>query len=129
MTAIETKTCLACGKTLKGRIDKKFCDDYCRNNYNNTQKSKGSHSAYVRGITNALLKNRKILEELLPVEKQTINHAQDKLMQKGFIFKYHTHTYTNKNGETYYYCFDYGYRPLDNNWYMIVKRKEKETEI
>ena len=57
----ETKTCLACGKPLKGRIDKKFCDDYCRNNYNNQQKAKGSHSSYVRNINNTLLKNRKIL--------------------------------------------------------------------
>jgi hypothetical protein len=32
MTVItEAKKCLACGKQLKGRIDKKFCDDYCRN--------------------------------------------------------------------------------------------------
>ena len=56
------KTCLACGKPLKGGIDKKFCDDYCRNNYNNLQKAKGSHSSYVRNINNTLLKNRKILE-------------------------------------------------------------------
>jgi hypothetical protein len=122
---IEAKTCLACEKPLKGRVDKKFCDDYCRNNYNNTQKSKGSHSAYVRGIGNTLLKNRKILEELLPAEKQTINLQQDKLIQKGFVFKYHTHSYTNKNGEVYYFCFDYGFRQLENNWYMIVKRKEE----
>ena len=38
MTAFEqekNKKCLSCGKLLKGRVDKKFCDDYCRNNYNN----------------------------------------------------------------------------------------------
>ena len=23
--------CLYCGKPVKGRIDKKFCDDWCRN--------------------------------------------------------------------------------------------------
>ncbi len=122
---IEVRACLDCNKPLKGRADKKFCDDYCRNNYNNTQKSKGSHSAYVRSITNTLLKNRKILEEMLPAEKQTINFPQDKLIQRGFVFKYYTHSYTNKNKEVYYFCFDYGYRLLENNWYMIVRRKEE----
>lgn len=38
MTATETATCLNCDKTLKGRTDKKFCDDYCRNSYNNQLK-------------------------------------------------------------------------------------------
>ena len=27
------KICHYCGAELKGRSDKKFCDDYCRNNY------------------------------------------------------------------------------------------------
>jgi len=125
MTTFETKKCFACGKPVKGRTDKKFCDDYCRNNFNNQQKSKSSHSPYVRNISNILLKNRKILASLLPVEKQTINYPFEKLIQEGFIFKYHTHTYTNKQGEIYYYCFDYGYKQLENNWYMIVKRKEE----
>ncbi|MCZ2223829.1 MAG: DUF2116 family Zn-ribbon domain-containing protein [Chitinophagales bacterium] len=125
MTTLETKKCLSCGKSIKGRTDKKFCDDYCRNNYNNQQKSKGSHSPYVRGIMNTLIKNRKILEKLLPQEKQTMNYIYEKLVQEGFVFKYHTHTYTNKQGEIYYFCFDYGYKQLDNNWYMLVRRKEE----
>ncbi|MBA4197223.1 MAG: hypothetical protein C0459_06665 [Chitinophaga sp.] len=125
MSATDTKTCLNCNKPLKGRVDKKFCDDYCRNNYNNLQKSKSNHSSYVRNISNTLLKNRRILENLLTPPKQTVNCTHEKLVQEGFIFKYHTHTYTNKNGEVYYFCFDYGYRQLESNWYMIVKRKEE----
>jgi hypothetical protein len=26
---MDTKTCLQCGTELRGRIDKKFCDDQC----------------------------------------------------------------------------------------------------
>jgi hypothetical protein len=125
MTVADIKNCLSCNKPLKGRIDKKFCDDYCRNNYNNLQKSKSSHSSYVRNISNTLLKNRKILETILTPSKQTANCTREKLVQEGFIFKYYTHTYTNKNREVYYFCFDYGYRQLENNWYMIVRRKEE----
>ena len=121
----ETKTCLACGKQLKGRIDKKFCDDYCRNNYNNQQKAKGSHSSYVRNINNTLLKNRKILEGILPDGEETAKANKEKLQRLGFQFKYITHTYVTKTGKTYFYCYDYGYLPLDNDWFLVVKRKEE----
>ncbi|HNL83246.1 MAG TPA: hypothetical protein PKG56_07625, partial [Chitinophagaceae bacterium] len=90
------KKCLSCGKVVKGRTDKKFCDDYCRNNFNNQKKSKENYSPYVKGILNTLLKNRKILETLLPPDKQTIHFKKEKLVQAGFIFKYFTHTYINK---------------------------------
>jgi len=121
----DTKVCLACGKPLKGRIDKKFCDDYCRNSYNNQQKAKGSYSSYVRNINNALLKNRKILENILPDGEETAKANKEKLQRLGFQFKYFTHTFTNKKGNVYYYCYEYGYLPLENDWYLIVKEKEE----
>ena len=125
MTASENKTCLACGKILQGRVDKKFCDDYCRNNYNNHKKAKGSHSSYVRNINNTLLKNRKILEGLLPDVEETAKANKDKLQSLGFHFKYITHLYTTKTGKTYFYCYDYGYLPMENDWFLIVKKKEE----
>lgn len=124
LTNEKNKTCLACKKTLKGRVDKKFCDDYCRNNYNNQQKAKGVHSSYVRNINNTLLKNRRILEDILPDAEETAKANKDKLQRLGFHFKYFTHLYTTKAGKTYFYCYDYGYLPLENDWYLIVKRKE-----
>ncbi|MDX2046120.1 MAG: DUF2116 family Zn-ribbon domain-containing protein [Chitinophagaceae bacterium] len=124
MTAPDNKTCLYCGKALKGRVDKKFCDDYCRNNYNNQQKAKSSYSSYVRNINNSLLKNRRILESILPENEEMAKATHDKLVQKGFLFKYHTHTYANKKGQTYFFCYDYGYLPLENDWFLVVRRKE-----
>ena len=32
---MEHRECLECGEPLKGRVDKKFCSDYCRNSHNN----------------------------------------------------------------------------------------------
>ncbi len=116
------KKCLACGKPVKGRSDKKFCDDYCRSNYNNEQK--GAVGAVVKNINNALLKNRKILESILKDGEQTAKANKEKLLEKGFQFKYLTHLYQTKNGTTYFYCYEYGYLPLENNWYLIVKREE-----
>ncbi len=124
MTASETKTCLTCSNPLKGRVDKKFCDDYCRNNYNNQQKSKGSHNSLVRNINNALLKNRKVLESILPDTEETAKANRDKLMRLGFNFKYFTNILIAKNGNTYHYCYDYGYRLLENDWFLVVRKKE-----
>ena len=119
----ENKNCLICNKALKGRSDKKFCDDYCRAAYNNDHKSAANN--FVRNVNSLLGKNRRILESLLPPGEQTTKTNREKLLQKGFLFKYHTHTYTNKNGHTYFYCYEYGYLPLENNWYLLVKRKEE----
>jgi len=119
----ETKTCLSCGKPVKGRSDKKFCDDYCRAAYNNDLKSAANN--YIRNVNNALAKNRRILESLLTTGEPTARASRDKLMEKGFQFKYHTHLYKTKNGTTYFYCYEYGYLPLENNWFLIVKREEE----
>lgn len=119
------KICLACGTAIKGRADKKFCNDYCRNNYNNGQKAKGSHSSLVRNINNALLKNRKVLESVLPEREETAKASKEKLLRLGYLFKYLTHIYTTKTGKTYYYCYDYGYLPLDNDWFLVVRKREE----
>ncbi len=121
-TTNDPKNCLSCGKTLKGRIDKKFCDDYCRNNYNNL--SKGGGSNFIRNINNVLRKNRNILESVLPETEEMAKTNRDKLLQQGFQFKYMTHTYTNKKGNVYYFCYEYGYLPLENNWFLVVRRRE-----
>jgi hypothetical protein len=124
MPAVDEKICFACGKPLRGRVDKKFCDDYCRNNYNNGKKAKGSHSSFVRNINNSLFKNRKILESILH-DEETAKASKEKLQRLGFNFKYLTHLYTTKTGKTYFYCYDYGYLPLEHDWYLIVKKKEE----
>lgn len=123
MTPIpEQKLCLSCRKPVKGRTDKKFCDDYCRNNHNNQLKSGTTN--LVRNINNALGKNRRILEQFLGAEEMT-KTTKDKLLQRGFQYKYITHLYSNKKGNTYFFCYDLGYLPLENDWYLIVKRKEE----
>jgi len=115
------KSCLECSKPLKGRVDKKFCDDYCRNSYNNKLQSESS--TYVRQVNVILKKNRKILEELLGQENM-VKQPKVRFSDKGFQFRYHTHQYANKKGDIYYFCYEYGFLPLENEWYLIVKRKD-----
>jgi hypothetical protein len=121
-TTSDTKReCLACGKVLHGRADKKFCNDYCRNAYNNNLKS--ANSPLIRNINNALMKNRRILEAVLG-EEEMQKVPKEKLLAQGFQFKFITHTYINKKGNTYFFCYEFGYLPLENEWLLVVKRKE-----
>lgn len=119
----QIRNCQTCSKPLRGRADKKFCDDYCRNSYNNQLKS-GTNN-YIRNINNALRKNRRILEELIPENEKMTRAPKEKLQRLGFQFKYTTHTYTNQKGNTYYFCYEYGWLPLENDWYLLVQQKEK----
>ena len=122
MQLLEIKACLSCHKAVKGRTDKKFCDDYCRNNFNNQQKAETTN--YARNIIFALKKNKRILESILGSELIT-RTTKERLLSKGFLFKYHTRMHENKQGNIYYYCFEYGYLALENDWYIIVKRNEE----
>lgn len=123
---IEKKCCQACAKPLKGRADKKFCNDYCRNNYNNQLKANSNN--YIRNITNILYKNRRILAASLPDREHKVTLPKTKLLEQGFQFKYFTHTYTNQKGNVYCFCYDYGYLSLDNEWLLLVKRKQEFQE-
>ena len=121
LQATAAKKCLFCEKILNGRADKKFCNDYCRNAYNNQLKS--ANSPIVRNINNSLIKNRRILETILGEEKM-VKQPKEKLLHQGFSFKYFTHNYTNQKGNVYFFCYEYGYLPLEHDWFLIVKRNE-----
>ncbi len=117
------KTCAECGKNLKGRVDKKFCDDYCRNAYNNKQNS--DQSNYVRNINNVLRRNRRILQGFIPDDGAGMAKLpKQKLFSAGFDPQYHTHQYQNKKGDTYRFCYEYGWLPIEGDWVLVVQRKE-----
>ena len=117
----EERVCLSCGETLKGRVDKKFCSDQCRNNYNNQLNSDSTN--YMRTVNNILRKNRRILSELNPQNDKARVH-KSKLLDRGFNFQFITSQMTTKAGSTYYFCYEQGYLPLDNDFYLLVVRKE-----
>lgn len=113
------KECPVCNSKIIGRADKRFCSDYCRNAYNNNQLNKDSKNL-VRNINNKLRKNYRILEDLNPKDKTKTSRS--KLTSKGFDFQYFTSIYTTKTGTIYYFVYDQGYLPLENDFYALVKR-------
>jgi hypothetical protein len=116
------KQCLECGHKLIGRIDKKFCNDYCRNAYNN-KKNRASKNI-IRNTNNLLRKNYRILEKINPNQKTKT--TKDNLLRKGFNFNYFTSIYTTKTGNTYYFVYDQGYLLLGDTYVAIVKRDSND---
>lgn len=117
---MEARSCPECGETIKGRADKRFCSDMCRNAFNNKQNSDSNN--YVRNLNNILRKNRRILEEVLVGEKTTV--AKQKLVDKGFNFGFNTHRHTTINKHVYTFCYEYGYLPLnEKDLILVIKRK------
>ncbi|WP_139957303.1 hypothetical protein [Flavicella sediminum] len=112
------KQCLECGEEFVGRSDKKFCADYCRNAYNN--KINVESKNMVRNTNNRLKKNFKILTELNPNGKTKI--PKQKLSDLGFDFNTITSLYITKAGSTYFYVYDQGYLPLENNYFLLIKK-------
>ncbi len=111
--------CLDCHTPLKGRADKKFCDDLCRSNYNNHLKA--DDCSFMKQVNQILKKNRELLR--MQNADGTVKMRQDELVKKGFDFNYHTHTFVTANGGTYFFCYEYGYLILDNNELLLVKRQ------
>jgi len=115
---MEIRKCLECNTKLTGRIDKKFCSDYCRNSYNN--KVNKDSKNLIRNINNRLKKNYKILSELNTSGKTKTSRT--KLYDKGFDFNFFTSLYTTKAGKVYYYVYDQGYLALENEWFLLIKK-------
>jgi predicted nucleic acid-binding Zn ribbon protein len=114
-----SKTCLECSEKIVGREDKKFCSDACRNAYNNKMNKDSTN--YMRNINNKLRKNYRILLELNVDGKSKTTRA--KLLSKGFDFEYFTNVLLTNTGNTYHFVYDQGYRLLENDFYMLVKKE------
>ena len=114
-----TQKCLECGETLKGRSDKKFCSDYCRNTYNN--KVDADSKNLIRNTNNRLKKNYKILTELNSTGKTKVTRS--KLIDYNFDFNNFTSIYTTKTGNVYFYIYNQGYLKLENDYYLLIKRE------
>ena len=113
------KVCLECGEKIVGREDKKFCSDGCRNTYNN--KINKDSTNFMRNINNKLRKNYRILSEINTEGKSKTTRA--KLLSKGFDFEFFTNILETKTGNTYFFVYDQGYRTLEDDFYMLVKKE------
>lgn len=112
--------CLYCKELVRGRIDKKFCNDNCRNSYNN-QVNRHTNN-FVRRINRILSKNRRLLKEFNPNGKARV--TRERLLSAGFNFSYYTNVYQTKAGKVYYFVYDQGYLKIGPNQYALVEKLE-----
>lgn len=99
--------CIACSKTLTGRIDKKFCGDQCRANFHNKHKRKAER--VIAAVNRQIRKNRTILSRLCPDGKATVR--KERLLDLGFSFQYFSSVYVERS-LTYYFSYEYGFAPI-----------------
>tara|TARA_B100000963_G_scaffold177192_1_gene154086 strand:+ start:87 stop:458 length:372 start_codon:yes stop_codon:yes gene_type:complete len=120
MTVV-SKLCLECDQPLFGRVDKKFCNDQCRNAYNNRVNK--TTNDFVRNVNGILRKNRRIIASLLDGKEKSIT-TKEKLLLHGFNFNYFTNTYMTKQDKVYYFVYELGYLILENDQYALVVKND-----
>ncbi|WP_316816133.1 hypothetical protein [Pedobacter nyackensis] len=111
------RLCIDCNCPLQGRLDKKFCNDHCRSNYNNRIRAESNGA--IKSVNLILKKNRDILERFNPNGRIKINRI--KLLSAGFDPNYHTHTHYSKKGGLYIFCYEYGYKKLETDEFLLIK--------
>ena len=118
------KECLACGKELTGRLDKKFCDQYCKSAYH-YNRSREEQPKFYNRVDNQLKLNRRILKEYNKAGKATIR--SEILLELGFNPKFFTHYWKNQKGDIYLFCYEYGFLKLKEHGrtkYVLVQWQE-----
>lgn len=107
--------CLSCRKKLEGRIDKKFCDQYCKSAYH-YKLSQEEAPKFYNQVDNQLKLNRKILKQYNKAGKATIR--AEIILDLGFNPNYFTHYWKNQKGDVYLFVYEYGF----------LRRKENSKE-
>jgi len=105
---MDKRSCKKCGQPILGRLDKLFCDSYCRNSFNNKIKQKTEKD--VHAINSKLRKNRTILKTLSPLGKSTVR--KEVLISMGYDFNTFTSMYRASKSSIYYLCYEYGFSPI-----------------
>ncbi|WP_316757632.1 hypothetical protein [Pedobacter aquatilis] len=103
--------CEECGKTLFGRVDKRFCADDCRNAFNRKkrQEEKAMDHENIPLIIKTIKRNYEILRSYKPHEQPESSYSAitlHKLVAQGFNPHFCTAASLDGEGKLWKYCFD-----------------------
>ena len=111
-------SCQECTTEFRGRTDKKFCSDYCRNAYHNRINRDSNN--LVRTVNNRLRKNYRILRGIAAMPGESpIGRSQ--LTDRGFDFNSITGIRATQKGRPCYCVYDMGYIAQGADSVKIVK--------
>lgn len=116
----EKHICLYCEEEIKGRSDKRFCNANCKSAYHN--QNPNSNEAFIRGINSQIRKNRSALRTACPLGKATVR--KEFLLKLGMDFKYLTHIWKSPRGNSYNFCYDYGYMQIDDPKKVLIIQQQ-----
>ncbi len=117
--------CLECAIPLKGRTDQKFCSNQCRNAHNNNKIYLESNSL-ILSVNRILQKNHSILTMLQAIGITAITKID--LQKRGYRFDFFTSKGISRNNNICYYCYDHGFREVDQNNIVLLKLVLEEDE-
>ncbi|TYA52668.1 hypothetical protein [Formosa maritima] len=115
------KNCIACGKELKGRSDKRFCDQHCKSTYH-YRRSLEEAPRFYNKVDNQLKLNRKILKQYNKAGKATVRASLIK--EDGFDSNFFTHYWKNNKGDVYLFVYEFGFlKKQEHNIekYVLIK--------
>ncbi|WP_126971243.1 hypothetical protein [Gynurincola endophyticus] len=99
------KNCLFCQNKLVGRSDKKFCTEFCRNQFNNHRLT--ADNQLLKSINIILKRNRNILKHILASDTSPRTVHLNELLQNGFNVHFFTHALISENT---FFCYDFGFQ-------------------
>jgi len=118
------KKCPNCNELIEGRIDKIFCNAYCKSNYHYELKKNRTPTIFQK-IDKQLKLNRRLLSHFNQSGKSIIR--KEKLLEAGFNPKFFTHYWKNRQGKVYLFCYDVGFLELKDNGklkYVLIDYQE-----
>lgn len=118
----DIRNCLECGKDLKGRLGKKYCDPACKSAYHNRHKNEGEIE--IKNVNSLVRHNRSILKALSPEGKATVRKAV--LDQMGYDYRFFSGLFKTKTS-LYFIVYDYAFSPIldgDKEKVLIVKKQD-----
>lgn len=115
----DIKYCTFCDVTIRGRSDKRFCNDACRNAYHNEMNKEPF--TLVNSINRKLKRNRKILQTLILKSKNELEISREDLLNHGFNFRYFTHIIKDKSGKVFHCCYEFGYQTFSTSETVVVQ--------
>ncbi len=103
--------CIKCGLSFKGRLDKKFCTEQCKSDFNNRKawkrRRKRKRKEEITGSIHKILwRNRKILLKLL--DEGTTEILESDLEDLGFRINFITHFEVREEGVNNLNVYDIG---------------------
>jgi len=113
--------CLNCNEKLSGRIDKKYCNQYCKSAHQYIKNKLRTDSFFVK-VDKQLKLNRRILKEYNKSGKAIVR--KEKLLEEGFNPKYFTHYWKNQKRDVYLFCYEFGFlakKERNREKYVLIK--------